>query len=128
MRRTPKDFQKKRRQRAQRKGALSEIFSAFFLCFKGYRILARRYRTPLGEIDLIATKNNTLVMIEVKARATFYQGFEAVTNAQQQRIERASKIFLAKHPKLSGHWVRFDIMLVSSWRWKHLKNAWSPRF
>ena len=58
---------KTRRRKAERRGHVSEWIAAAYLFLKGYRILARRYRTKLGEIDIIARKGDLAVFIEVKA-------------------------------------------------------------
>ena len=53
---------------------------------RGYRILARRWRSPAGEIDIVALRGQTLVFVEVKARATLDRAAEAVTVTQRRRI------------------------------------------
>ncbi|MCB9990798.1 MAG: YraN family protein [Rhodospirillales bacterium] len=106
-------------------GLWAEQVSAWRLRLRGYRILACRYKTPVGEIDLVARKKNTLVFIEVKARKDLSTALQAVTPRMQHRIERAANYFLAKHSELSGLEMRFDLIAVAPrLRWRHLDNAW----
>ena len=74
----------------------AEIRAAAWLIAHGYRILARRWKSPLGEIDIIAAGRYTLIFVEVKARATLDDAAFAVTDRQKQRIAAAAKNWLAK--------------------------------
>src|ERR1043166_1212112 len=67
-------------------GISAESRAAAFLFAKGYRTLAKRFRTPHGEIDLIVRRRNLLAFVEVKARATLDDAAFAVTPRQQARI------------------------------------------
>src|ERR1700732_5636229 len=71
---------------AFRTGLSAETRAAAFLMAKGYRILAKRYRTPYGEIDLVARRRNLVAFIEVKARASLDEAAYAVTPRQQARL------------------------------------------
>ena len=118
-------FAKKlKKQQAFLRGIYAEYYCCLLLRLKGYRILAHRYRTPVGEIDLIAFKHKTLIAIEVKSRASFATALESILPRQCQRITRALQWYLVKNPKHAGYSFRFDIMLVSTWRVRHLQNAW----
>ena len=77
---------------------------------KGYRILAKRFRTPYGEIDLVAKKRNLLAFIEVKARASLDEAAYAVTPRQQARIIDAAQGWLAAHPEHA----KFDLVSTPS--------------
>ena len=66
------------RQRAYRRGHRGEWLAAAALMLKGFRIIARRYRTKLGEIDLIARRGNLVLIVEVKVRPTLMQAMEAI--------------------------------------------------
>ena len=77
---------KTERQRREAAGRWAEALAGLTLQLKFYRILAQRYRCPVGEIDIIAARERTLVFIEAKARQTFEQAMESVTPRQQQRI------------------------------------------
>ncbi len=116
-----------RKQRALRFGRLAENLAALSLRLRGYRILRRRFKTPAGEIDLIARRGGLLIAVEVKARQTLEQASEAVTPGQRARIGRALGIFIAGRPDCAGLDIRFDAMLVLPRRWPvHLEDAWRP--
>jgi putative endonuclease len=106
-------------------GGRAEFFCLWHLRLKGYRILARRYRTPVGEVDLIARRGRVLAAIEVKARADLATAIEAVGARQRQRITRALAHFLMGRPDLAQLAPRFDVMLVAPRTWpRHLVDAW----
>ncbi len=92
-----------------------------------YRIVASRYRSPLGEIDIIASRGDILALIEVKARSSRREAIEAIHFRQRERLQRAARDFLARHPRFHRHNIRFDVMLVAPRRWPvHIKDAWWP--
>jgi putative endonuclease len=94
------------------------------LLAKGYWILARRWKSPVGEIDLIARRGRLLVFVEVKAREHFDDAAEAVTTRQQRRIIAAAEAWLARHPSGRPPEVRFDAVLVAPWRLpRHIRGA-----
>ena len=95
-----------------RRGRRAERLAAWRLRLAGYRVLARRYRTPVGEIDLIARRGRRLVMVEVKARPTEALARQAVPERQRRRIAMAARRFLAANPRYRDHAVRFDVMAV----------------
>ena len=112
------------RQKAERRGRTAEWIAMLFLMCKGYRILGHRLRTPYGEVDIAAWKDNVLVIVEVKARRTYDAGAYAVTPMAQQRIARASQ-------SLAGRWrlthapIRFDLVVVGSGLLpRHERAAW----
>jgi putative endonuclease len=94
-------------------GLSAESRAAAWLIGKGYRILARRWKSPLGEIDIIAARRHLLVFVEVKARATLDDAALSVTERQKQRIAAAAEIWLAGHPDRAIHDIRFDAILVA---------------
>src|SRR6201986_5574087 len=98
---------------AFRTGLSAESRAAAYLMAKGYRILAKRFRTPHGEIDLVAKRRNVLVFVEVKARATLDEAAYAVTPRQQQRIIDAAQGWLMAHPEHAEFDMRFDAMLIA---------------
>jgi putative endonuclease len=106
----------RRRRRAERYGRLSEFVAAAFLVVKGYRILALRYRTPMGEIDIIARKGDLVIFVEVKARARLVDAVDAVSIATQQRIRNASDLWLARRRDAHRLSQRYDIVTVQPWR------------
>jgi putative endonuclease len=98
---------------AFRTGLSAESRAAAFLIAKGYRILAKRFRTPHGEIDLVAKKRNLLAFIEVKARASLDEAAYAVTPRQQARIIDAAQGWLVAHPEHAEFDLRFDAILIA---------------
>ena len=98
---------------AFRTGLSAESCAAALLMAKGYRILAKRFKTPHGEIDLVAKKRNLLAFIEVKARASLDEAAYAVTPRQQARIIDAAQAWLMAHPEHAEFELRFDAMLIA---------------
>lgn len=116
------------RRRAYRFGARAETAASLRLLLKGYRILARRYRTPAGEIDLIVKRGNLIAFVEVKARRSVADAAEALTPRAEQRIVTAADLWLARHPAATGLMMRFDLVLVAPWRLPvHMPDAFRPR-
>jgi putative endonuclease len=109
---------------AFRTGLSAESRAAALLMAKGYRILAKRFRTPYGEIDLVARKRSLVAFIEVKARANLDDAAYAVTPRQQQRIIAAAQAWLMAHPEHANFELRFDAMLIAPRRLpRHLLAA-----
>ncbi|MDE1933390.1 YraN family protein [Bradyrhizobium sp.] len=104
---------------AFRTGLSAEARAAAFLIAKGYRILAKRFRTPHGEIDLVARRRSTIAFVEVKARDNLDDAAYAVTPRQQARIIAAAQIWLMAHPEHDGYDLRFDAMLIAPRRLPH---------
>jgi putative endonuclease len=98
---------------AFRSGISAEGRAAAYLMAKGYRILAKRYRTPHGEIDIVARRRNLIAFVEVKTRASLDDAAYAVTPRQQQRIIDAASGWLAAHPEHAEFELRFDAMLIA---------------
>lgn len=116
------------RRAAYRLGLSAETRAALWLRVKGYRILARRYRTPLGEIDLIARRRRTIIFVEVKARASLEAAIEALSPTAERRIEEAANLWLARHPDFVHADLRFDMVLVVPGRWpRHMASVWDAR-
>jgi putative endonuclease len=117
---------------AKPKTSYTTGLSAEFLCrialrLKLYRILASRYRSPLGEIDIIASRGKIVALIEVKARATQGAALESISMKQRERLQRAAQDFLARYPSFNSYNLRFDAMLVAPRKWpQHIKDAWRP--
>jgi putative endonuclease len=101
------------RQAAFRVGISAESRAAAFLIAKGFRILARRWRSPLGEIDIVARRRHLLVFAEVKARASLAEAAESVDQRQRRRIAAAAEIWLAANPDKTIFDIRFDAILVA---------------
>ena len=100
------------RQAAERIGRRAEALATLLLMVKGYRILARRYKSPVGEIDVIARRGSTLIFAEVKRRGREDDALIAVSATARRRIVRAADSFLARHPRLAGLTLRYDILIV----------------
>lgn len=114
----------KKRLKAFRRGHLAEYRAAIALMIKGYRILAIRYKTRVGEIDIVAQKGDLVVCAEVKARGTDEAAIFAVSATAQARIRSASDIWLAKQPQPERYSFRYDIIAVSPWKWpRHFPDA-----
>jgi putative endonuclease len=94
-------------------GLSAETRAAALLLAKGYRILARRFRTPHGEIDIVARKRNLIAFVEVKARASLDDAAYAVTPRQQARISNAAQGWLVAHPEHAEFDMRFDVVLIA---------------
>jgi putative endonuclease len=104
-------------------GRRSETLAAWFLRLKGYRILASRFKTPIGEIDLVARHFGTLVFIEVKARrsGSLDDAWHAVND---RRITRAADYFIARHPRYADTSMRYDVIFLAPMAWpRHVVNA-----
>ena len=113
---------------AEARGRRAEWLAALLLLSKFYRLLGRRVKTPVGELDLVAlSPKGILCFVEVKARALEGAAAEAVTLRQRERIVRASTLYLSARPALRHKGVRFDAILVTPRRLPHhVKDAWRP--
>jgi putative endonuclease len=109
---------------AFQQGISAKTKAAAMLLMKGYRILARRFRSPVGELDIVARRRGTLVFVEVKARASYDEAVEAVTEQQQRRIVAGAEFWLASHPKEGQGDIRFDVVIVTPGKLpQHIPNA-----
>ena len=109
---------------AFRLGISAESRAAFFLITKAYRIVARRFKTPFGEIDIVARRRNDLVFVEVKARDTLDEAVEAVTERGKRRIVGAAEFWLARHPQDAQCAIRFDVIVMLPGKLpRHIVNA-----
>jgi putative endonuclease len=94
-------------------GILAESRAMGLLESKNYRILAQRYKTKGGEIDLVAKRGDHLAFVEVKGRKTHEEAAYAVLPRQQARIALAAEVFLGEHSELAHCSASFDVILVS---------------
>ena len=114
------------RRLAELRGRRAETLAAWWLRLKFYRILARGYRLPLGEVDLIARRGHVLAFVEVKRRSELADGLEAVSARQRRRVGRAALAYIGQNPKLSSLELRFDVVVVTEVGLPHhLEHAWS---
>lgn len=109
------------------KGIQSEQKALSFLKKNNYVILAQRYRTPVGEIDIIAFKEFTLHIIEVKERPTLYQARESISERQKKRINYATELFLKEREKILNFLdIQMDAILLARNQLCYLERAWIP--
>ena len=112
-----------------RRGNIAELIAAGLLMAKGYRILARRCRTPYGEIDLIAVRGKRIAFIEVKRRATRVEAEAALTQHQARRTARAAENWVSRNPRYRDHDRGLDAVLVVPRRLPaHLPDALQVEF
>ena len=120
----PVSSRSKTRQRNERRGRWAEGLAVAALRLKGYRLLARRFKSGPGEVDLIMRRGDVTAFIEVKVRSTADLAIEAVTDFQTRRIAAAARLWMAKDRKAALGICRFDIVAVSPYQWpKHIPNA-----
>ena len=113
-----------RRRRAEKRGRRSEWLAGLFLQLRGFSILARRYKTSAGEIDLVARRGRLIVFAEVKARTALDEAVFAVTATARRRISAAAASFLSRHRGLADCAIRYDILAIAGWRIRHIRDAW----
>lgn len=114
------------RQRNEKRGHRAETAALILLRLKGYRLLARRFKSHHGEIDLIMRKGQTTAFIEVKARATTDAAIASVTTYQSKRISAAAGLWMLRDAKAAAGFCRFDIVAVNAYLWPtHIVNAFS---
>ena len=113
-----------RKQRAYKKGLLAEWLAMGVLMLKGYLPCAWRYKTPVGEIDLIMKRGKLLAFVEVKARQSRADAYRAITPHNQQRVARAAQYYLQAHPAYAAYTLRLDAVAVPWYGWPHhMRNA-----
>lgn len=118
--------------KAYRTGHIAEAIAAIYLRLKGYRIEATRTKTPVGEIDILAIKGRTLVAVEVKARASINDAWDAITPKNQSRVLQATQYFMSRNPGFADYDIRFDVIVIGQiyglpLRLRHLDNAWQAK-
>ena len=116
----------RRRARAEKRGRRGEGLAAWYLRLKGWRIVARRVKTPRGEIDLVARRGRTVAFVEVKWRAT---GAELAMAIDEYRLRRVAAAAEAVAPRFAraGDDQRIDVLLLAPGRFpRHIVNAWMP--
>lgn len=112
------------RQVAERRGRQAERIAAWWLRLKGWQILARRARTPLGEVDLVARRGAMIAFVEVKARGSVEALDLAIDERRLARVAAAAEILWHQHAR-PGDDMRIDVMLLAPGRApRHLTNVW----
>jgi putative endonuclease len=105
-------------------GISAESRAAAYLVAKGFRILSRRWKSPLGELDIVARRRKLLIFVEVKARATLDAAAESIDTRTQRRIASAAEAWLATYPQPNVTDMRFDAMLVAPGKIpRHIQGA-----
>jgi putative endonuclease len=118
------DDKRRKRRKAERRGRLAEYAAALFLRLKGYRILVIRYRTPVGEIDIIARRGDLVAFVEVKMRRNERDAVDAVGHAAQHRIRSASNYWISRRSDAHLLVFRYDIVAMQQWKLpRHLVDA-----
>ena len=114
----------KEKQKSYWFGLLAEYYAIIVLSFKGYILLKHRFKTKMGEIDLIFKKGHNLIAVEVKARKDTSTNIEeVVSHRQYHRIINSLKIFLNKNEIYSNFNIMVDVVLVNcNLKISHLKN------
>lgn len=120
----PTKSQTTKRRNAYFKGQTAEHLAAMWLRAKGYKIIERRWTCKAGEIDILAWRNQTLIVVEVKARRTIDEAIQAVTWHNRQRIERAVQLYQGRHQRFSNDGLRFDIIAIAGLKMRHVRDAW----
>jgi putative endonuclease len=114
-----------RGRRAQRRGRLAEWLCCWHLRLRGWRVVARRWRCPAGEIDILARRGRVLAIIEVKSRGDVADAAGSISPRQRRRIGRAAQAFLLLRPDLAELALRFDVMLVAHGCLpRHWRDVW----
>ena len=105
-------------------GLDAEELACQFLRNSGFEILQQRYKTPHGEIDIVARNKTTLIFVEVKKRKSF--GFDdPISNKQKKRITNAALQYISENSQISELEMRFDCILIDSGNLvTHINNAW----
>lgn len=112
------------RQAAEARGRRAETIAAWWLRLKGWRILATRARTPVGEVDLIARRGRTLAFIEVKTRASEAELAFAIDRRRLVRVAQAAEMLAPRYMR-AGDDIRIDVLLIAPKRWPdHRVNVW----
>jgi Predicted endonuclease distantly related to archaeal Holliday junction resolvase len=106
----------RRRRKAERWGHVAEWLGALFLLSRGYLILAIRYRTSLGEIDIIVRKGDVVAFVEVKSRRDPQAAVDAVSDTAKRRIHAASDLWIGRRRDAHRLTRRYDILAFSGWR------------
>jgi putative endonuclease len=112
------------RRAAERSGRRAERLAAWWLRLKGWRILALRVRTPVGEVDLVARRGRVLAFVEVKARAGAEAADLALDDWRLRRVARAAEALAPRYAR-AGYDIRIDAVFIVPGRWpRHVENVW----
>lgn len=112
------------RARSERHGRIGETAAAWWLRLKGWRILDRRVRTPVGEVDLVMRKGSIVAFVEVKRRATAAELDYAIDERRLVRVAAAAEMLAPRYAGPSDD-IRIDVILIAPGHaLRHIENAW----
>ncbi|WP_375398672.1 YraN family protein [uncultured Sphingomonas sp.] len=112
------------RRAAEAAGRRAERIAGWWLRLKGWRILDRRVRTPVGEIDLVARKGALVAFVEVKSRATDAELDYAIDERRLARVAAAAEVLMPRYAGPDDD-IRIDVVLIApGMRPRHIENAW----
>ena len=115
-----------KREIAEKRGRRGEGWAALWFRLHGWRIVARRVKTPRGEIDLVARRGGTVAFAEVKWR-TSREGLDTAIDAYRLKRVAAATEAVAHRYARPGDTIRIDVLLLARRRWpRHIVNAWQP--
>lgn len=115
-----------RRAQAEKRGRRGEALAVWYLRLTGWRVLARRAKTPRGEVDIVARQRKVLCFVEVKWRASADARESAVDVYRLRRVAAAAEVLAARHGK-AGDDLRIDVLLLAPRCWpRRIVNAWQP--
>lgn len=106
----------KKKRNAYRFGWWAETVALFYYALRGYYPVARRYKTKMGEVDLIVASRRRIIFVEVKARKRGDTKFP-LHPKQLERIQHAVLLFVAKYPRFAKVDSQIDLLLVAPWGW-----------
>ena len=112
------------RREAERGGRRAETLAAWWLRLKFWTILARRVRTPVGEIDLVARRGRTVAFVEVKARSSADAAGLALDDYRLRRVVAAAEALTPRYAR-AGDTIRIDAIFIVPGRLpRHMANVW----
>lgn len=112
------------RARAEQRGRRGETLAAWYLRLKGWRVLARRIKTPRGEVDLVVRRGGVVAFVEVKWRRTAAELALAVDHYRLRRVAAAAEAIAPRYVR-AGDDMRIDVLLLAPRRFpRHIVNAW----
>ena len=120
--------QTSKRRAAYESGLVAEKAAAAYLQGKGFILIAERYKTKYGEIDLLMRDREYLVAVEVKKRTDMQTALESIRPAAQKRIQNTLMMYIANNPHERDSALRFDVVAITPpCQIHHLDNTWQAQ-